>query len=322
MVVRNKILVFVGVILFVVLLIFLAIRFLSGEDVWLCVDDRWVRHGNPQESAPDSGCGVVKNEQTTEDAIQTPSVLGPVSWDNKSSTPVTLLYNANALSKPYLTGPAKVTGSMPSSWYFEASAFLVLKDANEKILYEGPLKAEGEWTKPGLIPFEANLIFDTPSTATGFLVLQNDNPSGIPENQMSETYQVTFWPTVNVYFNDPVADPNMHDCRKVYSAERYTKPTAGVARAALEELLKGPNASSKFERNFITNINSGVVIQKLTIEDGVAKVDFSKELEANVGGSCKVVAIRSQIENTLKQFPTVKSVVISIDGRSENILQP
>ena len=321
MLIRNKILVVVGVTIFVLLSTLLAIRFLSGEDGWLCVDNQWVRHGNPRESAPENGCGAVKKEQTTEEGeIQTPTVLGPVSWNNKSTAPVTLLFNTNALSKPYLTSPAKITGSMPSSWYFEASAFLILKDGNGKILYEGPATAQEEWTKPGLIPFEATLAFDTPVTATGFLILQNDNPSGMSENQMSETYQVIFWPTIKVYFNDRVAVPNMLDCSKVYSAERYIRHTSAVARAALEELLKGPDTSSKFERNFITNINPGVVIQKLTIEDGIAKVDFNKKLET--GGSCAVAAIRSQIENTLKQFPTVKSVVISIDGRIEDILQP
>ena len=63
-------------------------------------------------------------------------------------------------------------------------------------------------------------------------------------------------------------------------------------------------------------------IQGLTIENGVAKVDFSEQLEFQVGGSCRVAAIRAQITDTLKQFPTVDSVVISIDGRTEDVLQP
>jgi spore germination protein GerM len=65
-----------------------------------------------------------------------------------------------------------------------------------------------------------------------------------------------------------------------------------------------------------------VRIQSLTIENGVAKVDFDEQLEFQVGGSCRVVAIRVQIIETLKQFPTVNSVIISINGRTEYILQP
>ncbi|MCX6760220.1 MAG: GerMN domain-containing protein, partial [Candidatus Nealsonbacteria bacterium] len=69
-------------------------------------------------------------------------------------------------------------------------------------------------------------------------------------------------------------------------------------------------------------INTGVKIQKLTIENGIAKVDFDEQLENGVGGSCKVSAIRAQITQTLKQLSTVMSVIISINGRTEDILQP
>jgi len=54
----------------------------------------------------------------------------------------------------------------------------------------------------------------------------------------------------------------------------------------------------------------------------VAKADFDEQLEFQVGGSCRVSAIRAEITQTLKQFSTVKEVVISIDGRTEDILQP
>ena len=54
----------------------------------------------------------------------------------------------------------------------------------------------------------------------------------------------------------------------------------------------------------------------------MAKIDFDSNLEKNVGGSCRVAAIRNQITQTLLQFKTVQSVIISIDGRTEDILQP
>ena len=94
-----------------------------------------------------------------------------------------------------------------------------------------------------------------------------------------------------------------------------------VARAALEELLQGPTRQEILE-GYFTSINPNVKIQKLTIENTVAKVDFDITLEKNVGGSCRVTAIRNQITQTLLQFNTVKSVVISINGRTEDILQP
>jgi spore germination protein GerM len=102
---------------------------------------------------------------------------------------------------------------------------------------------------------------------------------------------------------------------------RIVPKTEAVARAALEELLKGPTDREKADKYF-TAINPGVEIQKLVVENGIAKVDFNETLDNPGGGSCRVSAIRTQITQTLKQFPTVKDVIISIDGRIEDILQP
>ncbi len=125
---------------------------------------------------------------------------------------------------------------------------------------------------------------------------------------------------VKIYFNNNQWDPEA-SCNKVFPVEREIPKTEAVARAALEELLKGPTEKEEAEK-YITSINPGVKIQSLTIENGTLKVDFDSQLEFQVGGSCRVSAIRSQIIETLKQFPTVKDVIISIDGRIEDILQP
>jgi spore germination protein GerM len=63
-------------------------------------------------------------------------------------------------------------------------------------------------------------------------------------------------------------------------------------------------------------------LRKLTIVDGVATADFSKEMRAYGGGSLRVTLIRQQIERTLMQFPTVRQVVITIEGESEGVLEP
>ena len=125
---------------------------------------------------------------------------------------------------------------------------------------------------------------------------------------------------VKVYFNNSKLDPEF-SCNKVFPVEREVSKTQAAARAALEELLKGASEKEKIE-GFFTSINPGVKIQSLVIENGTAKVDFDEQLEFQVGGSCRVAAIRAQITQTLKQFPTVNDVIISINGRTEDILQP
>jgi spore germination protein GerM len=124
---------------------------------------------------------------------------------------------------------------------------------------------------------------------------------------------------VDVYFSNDIFDPEI-TCENVFPVER-TVSKAAPARAALEELLKGPSEAERKE-GYGTGINKGVRIQKLVIAGGTALADFSPQLEYQVGGSCRISLIRKQIEKTLLQFPSVSKVVISIDGRSEDILQP
>jgi spore germination protein GerM len=103
--------------------------------------------------------------------------------------------------------------------------------------------------------------------------------------------------------------------------ERRVPKTVAVGQAALEDLLRGPQTGD-VNNGYFSAINPGVVLNKLTIENGVAKADFNDLLNMNVAGSCRVAMIRAQITQTLKQFPTVKSVVISVNGATDTILQP
>ncbi|MDD4995610.1 MAG: GerMN domain-containing protein [Patescibacteria group bacterium] len=137
-----------------------------------------------------------------------------------------------------------------------------------------------------------------------------DMPAGVTTETM----------TLKIFFNNSNLDPEF-TCVKVFSVTREVEKTVAVGRAAIEELLKGPTEAELAE-GYITNINPGVILQSLKIIDSVAYADFDETLERAVGGSCRVAAISAQIRETLMQFPTVKSVVISIDGRTEDILQP
>jgi hypothetical protein len=122
-----------------------------------------------------------------------------------------------------------------------------------------------------------------------------------------------------IYFGNSALDPET-DCQTVFPVKRTVSAEA-PARPSLEMLFMGPSESEK-EAGYFTSIPEGVKINSLRIESGIAYVDLSEELEKGVGGSCRVTAIRFQITKTLKQFPSISSVVISINGRVEDILQP
>jgi hypothetical protein len=223
--------------------------------------------------------------------------------------------------------PIIIEGQARGSWFFEASFPIKLIDANGNVLGTGIAQAQSEWMTEDFVRFKAELKYSASEDGSGRLVLERDNPSGLPENDDSLNIPVRYKKTdekmkVKVYFQNSELDAATdYDCNKVLAMEREVNKTEAVAKTALEELLKGPT-QAETDLGFTTTIPSGVKIQKLEITDGVAKVDFSNDLEKSVGGSCRVSAIRAQITETLKQFSTVKSVIISIDGRTEDILQP
>ncbi len=213
-------------------------------------------------------------------------------------------------------------------WYFEASFPVYLEDANGQRIASGIATALDDWMTEEFVPFRAVLEWYGTPTPTGTLVFQKDNPSGLPENDDAMRMPVKIvaasaegMTPVKVYFQKVAAGDPFLDCSVVAEVTRYVPKTQGVGRAALEALLGGPTTSED-AAGYGTTIPQSVMLENLTITNGVATAEFSSRLEEGVGGSCRVTAIRSQIERTLKQFSTVNTVVISIDGRTEDILQP
>ncbi|MBP9771156.1 GerMN domain-containing protein [Candidatus Gracilibacteria bacterium] len=184
--------------------------------------------------------------------------------------------------------------------------FLALKTKEVwKIVYEGNAAVScKEMEKFGFTESQLNGICDP-------------QPLTQPSKETSVSTMI-----VKVYFNNPEIDPNWDfECSNVLAVERTIPKTESVAAAALTELLKGPTDAEK-AKGYVSNINADVKIQGITIKDSVAKVDFNDQLQYQAGGSCKTSAIIAQITQTLKQFSSVKEVVISINGQTEDILQP
>jgi hypothetical protein len=78
--------------------------------------------------------------------------------------------------------PLTIRGQARGTWYFEASFPVRLLDANGKVLVAQPAQAQSDWMTEDFVPFISTLIFKTPSTTTGWLVLAKDNPSGLVEH--------------------------------------------------------------------------------------------------------------------------------------------
>jgi spore germination protein GerM len=138
-------------------------------------------------------------------------------------------------------------------------------------------------------------------------------PTPSPDNPQTSPSPMT----IVVFFSNPT---RTDECNQVFPVQRSIESTQAVARASIQELLKGP-ANNEAAAGHQTNLPSGVAIQNLVVENGTATIDFNQALNA-VGGSCRVTAIRAQITNTLLQFPTVNEVVITVNGDADTALQP
>lgn len=126
---------------------------------------------------------------------------------------------------------------------------------------------------------------------------------------------------VKIYFlNETLGDAN--ECGLTYPVDRMVSSKTAVYRAAIEALLKGPNADD-VAAGYRTSIPGSVTLKSVAANaDGVVTADFDDRLERGVAGSCRVESIRAQIGATLRQFPEVRDIVISVEGRIDDALQP
>jgi hypothetical protein len=178
--------------------------------------------------------------------------------------------------------------------------------------------------------FSVAIEYVLPTTATGTVEVFTHSAadsSVVDLVSIPVTFSGKEFTAVKVFFDNPNAkyrNPETglvdNECDGVFPVARTAPKTPAVARAALEQLFSGP---TEIERRlgYTTAINPGVRIRSLKIVDGVATVDLSSELTAAVGGSCRVSMIARQIELTLKQFETIKSVKLLVDG-APDALQP
>lgn len=198
-------------------------------------------------------------------------------------------------------------------------------DSNGKELVLGILNATTDWmTSP--VNFETILNFKSDKEQTGVLVFRNENPSGMPE--YDRTYMITVeipkieTMKVNVFFGNLAlsASGEQDECKRVYAVSRDINKTEAVAKSAIEELIFGPTDKEK-DSGYFSNIPEWSKLNSISINNGIASLDFNSITESG-GGSCSMASRVAQIKATLMQFPTIKSVNLSINGRTEDIFQP
>jgi len=158
-----------------------------------------------------------------------------------------------------------------------------------------------------------NIVVDN-NQETGSVKIVDSNQSGsIDTSTPGETVKIVAFYNKN----------GSHECENVASLERtvekkYDSEVINTVRGLLTALTP-----SEVAQGWVSSIPAGTYLKNVTILDGVAQVKFSTALK-NVAGSCRVLGIRSQVEQTLKQFSYITSVNICIDNNcnQSEILQP
>jgi len=146
------------IVIIVIVVLIVGFAFLRGsEDSWICQDGEWVKHGQPSAEKPTEPCG---------EEIITEEPLIVVDAPKKNDV---------------VASPLEIKGRAKGIWYFEGDFPVKLLDENGKEIAVSFATAKGEWMTEEFVEFEGIIEFESTTSTTGSLVLEKDNPSGLPE---------------------------------------------------------------------------------------------------------------------------------------------
>ncbi len=129
----------------------------------------------------------VKSPAGPSNATSTPNVPQPII------SPDGHVEVSAPLADQTIKSPVVITGNVTGGgWFFEASFPIKIVDANGAVLGQGIAQANADWMSTGTVPFSAVINFKASKTATGTIVLSKDNPSGLPEHDMSFSVPIRF----------------------------------------------------------------------------------------------------------------------------------
>lgn len=215
--------------------------------------------------------------------------------------------------------PMVVTGTAIG---FESTFSWRLEDAQGTMLAQSYAMTNAPDTgQPGA--FEIRIFWETlPTTVTGFFTaFESSARDGSPTHVVKIPVQFVKRATItqNIYFVPEKTTGT--DCSVVKASPVSMPSSIRPIESTLRALLAVDSSDGPV--GLATMIPDRTQLVSLVVNNGTATAVFDAGLERDGGGSCRVLAIRSQIEKTLLQFPSVKKVVISVQGKTpEETLQP
>jgi hypothetical protein len=178
------------------LLFVLTFVFIRNETgTWVCENDEWVKKGNPSAAMPLEKCngvsGAVDNfEECLEAGFSVMESYPRQCRDGAGNLFTEEVADDRLIILDYpqpeqnISSPLKLTGRARGTWFFEASFPVILTNWDGLIIAETHATALSDWMTEDFVEFEATIDFENDNTVSnrGSLILQKDNPSGLPEN--------------------------------------------------------------------------------------------------------------------------------------------
>jgi hypothetical protein len=239
----------------------------------------------------------------------------PAGTDVPPGTARDVIIDSPATGSAFESNPVRLEGRART---FENNVTLEMFDAEGELILTSWATATGEMGE--LSPWATELwVTNWPGAELTIRAVEYSAKDGSPRavdevrlRNESEPREIT------LYF--PHMGRSGGDCARVYPVNRRVPATVSMARLLTEALIQGPTEGEKADGFSFDFPRSGRV-QSIALRDGTLTIDFTSDLQ-NVGGSCRVQAIRASIEETMLQLPTVERVRILAGGSEELALQP
>lgn len=86
------------------------------------------------------------------------------------------------LTDQFVSSPLLITGEARGTWFFEGTFPITIVNWDGLIIGESYATAQKNWMTEDFVPFTAQIEFTKPTVYDyGALILQKDNPSGLPQ---------------------------------------------------------------------------------------------------------------------------------------------
>lgn len=216
--------------------------------------------------------------------------------------------------------PLILEGFARGTWFFEGSFPIKIIDDNGIVLGTHYAEAQSNWMTEDFVPFKATLTFDASFTMNGTLILEKDNPSGLPANDDERRIPIAFGVLkpaerhVKLFYynstNDSDSTGNIVCTRKgLDPVDRNIPISVTPIQDTIQLLLKGELTAAEIAKGISTQYPlKGFELKSASLDSGVLTLTFADPEGTTGGGSCRVGILWMQIEETAKQFAEVTSV--------------